>query len=82
MDDGRRPPLRTSFLWRFYAEAVNATSSRSTLPWRLSSGPIGVWASQSVAVIVPLSGTHHRGIDDARNIARIVQQTLPNVVVG
>ena len=30
----------------------------------------------------PLSGTHHRGIDDARNIARIVQQTLPNVVVA
>lgn len=24
----------------------------------------------------------NRGIDDARNIARIVQQTLPNVVVG
>ena len=29
---------------------------------------------------VPLAGTHHRGIDDARNIARIVQQTLPNVI--
>ena len=31
---------------------------------------------------LPLAGTHHRGIDDARNIARIVQGTLPNVVVG
>ncbi len=31
---------------------------------------------------LPLAGTHHRGIDDARNIARIVQQTLPNVVVA
>jgi len=31
---------------------------------------------------LPLAGTHHRGIDDARNIARIVQRTLPNVVVG
>ena len=29
---------------------------------------------------LPLAGTHHRGIDDARNIARIVQETLPNVV--
>ena len=28
---------------------------------------------------LPLAGTHHRGIDDARNIARIVQKTLPNV---
>ena len=31
---------------------------------------------------LPLAGTHHRGIDDARNIARIVQETLPNVVVA
>jgi len=31
---------------------------------------------------LPLAGTHHRGIDDARNIARIVQQTFPNVVVA
>ena len=31
---------------------------------------------------LPLAGTHHRGIDDARNIARIVQMTLPNVVAG
>ena len=31
---------------------------------------------------LPLAGTHHRGIDDARNIARIVQRTLPNVVVA
>ncbi len=30
---------------------------------------------------LPLSGTHHRG-DDARNIARILQGTLPNVVVA
>ncbi len=34
---------------------------------------------------LPLAGTHHRGIDDAnhaRNIARIVQMTLPNVVAA
>ena len=31
---------------------------------------------------LPLAGTHHRGIDDARNIARIVQLTLPNAVVS
>ena len=30
---------------------------------------------------LPLVGTHHRGIDDACNIARIVQETLPNVGV-
>ncbi len=28
---------------------------------------------------MPLVGTHHRGIDDARNIARIVQQMLPDL---
>ena len=26
-----------------------------------------------------LEGTHHGGIDDARNIARIAQQVLPHV---
>jgi inhibitor of KinA sporulation pathway (predicted exonuclease) len=29
-----------------------------------------------------LAGTHHRGIDDARNIAKIVQMTLPNAVAS
>ena len=28
---------------------------------------------------LPLEGVHHRGIDDARNIARIAQQVLPHV---
>ena len=28
---------------------------------------------------LPLEGIHHRGIDDARNIARIAQQVLPHV---
>ena len=31
---------------------------------------------------LPLAGTLHRGIDDARNIAKIVQVTLPNAVVS
>lgn len=28
---------------------------------------------------IPLEGTHHRGIDDARNIARIAQYLLPQL---
>ena len=28
---------------------------------------------------LPLEGVHHRGIDDARNIARIAQQLLPHI---
>jgi 3'-5' exoribonuclease 1 len=28
---------------------------------------------------LPHTGTHHRGIDDARNIARIAQQVLPHL---
>ena len=28
---------------------------------------------------LPLEGTHHRGVDDARNIGRIAQQVLPHV---
>ena len=28
---------------------------------------------------LPLEGTHHRGIDDARNIARIAQKLIPQL---
>jgi len=28
---------------------------------------------------LPLEGVHHRGIDDARNIARIARHVLPHV---
>lgn len=31
---------------------------------------------------LPLVGTHHRGIDDARNIARIAQTMLPHLTAG
>ena len=28
---------------------------------------------------VPLEGTHHRGVDDARNIAKLAQIILPRL---
>ena len=31
---------------------------------------------------IPLQGTHHRGIDDARNIAKIAQIILPQIQSG
>ena len=30
---------------------------------------------------IPLEGTHHRGIDDARNIAKIAMEVLPRVML-
>ncbi len=47
VENGVGPPLRELVPPEPYADAINAISSRSALPWRLSSGPIGVWASQS-----------------------------------
>ena len=47
VEDGIRPPSRGLVPPKPYADAISAASSRSALPWRLSSGPIGVWASQS-----------------------------------
>lgn len=40
------------------------------------SGPIGM-AGALAQLGIPLVGTHHRGIDDSRNIAKIAQQILP-----
>ena len=63
-----------------------------TFPERLAEGHInlkvafGKWKgvkkmgmAQALALLdIPLQGQHHRGIDDARNIARIAQLTLPH----
>jgi inhibitor of KinA sporulation pathway (predicted exonuclease) len=39
-----------------------------------------VGMSQALAVLdLDLVGTHHRGIDDARNLARIAQRTIPHL---
>jgi inhibitor of KinA sporulation pathway (predicted exonuclease) len=31
---------------------------------------------------IPLQGTHHRGLDDARNIARLARLILPEIEAG
>jgi inhibitor of KinA sporulation pathway (predicted exonuclease) len=40
--------------------------------------PCGMKAALAM-LNLPLEGQHHRGIDDARNIARIAQQLLPQI---
>ncbi len=42
--------------------------------------PCGMAAALQI-LRLPLQGTHHRGIDDARNIARIARVILPNALL-
>jgi len=54
---------------------VNLKQEHARLRRRPPAGMRGALAQEGL----PLEGTHHRGIDDARNIARLAQLILPAV---
>ena len=57
---------------RFAEEHINLKKEFAKLKQRRPCG-----MKQALRILnIPLAGTHHRGIDDARNIAKIAQQVL------
>ena len=57
---------------RFAVEHINLKKEFAKLKQRRPCG-----MKQALRILnIPLAGTHHRGIDDARNIAKIAQQVL------